>query len=77
LPVSSVIPLVIRRFGSQNTEKPAGEIVSAKTYNENTNKKKSINFPLATKRAGNLRTRARYKKTMLSERKHWGEKLVL
>jgi hypothetical protein len=65
------------RFGSQNIEKPAGRIVSVRAHNKNTSKKKSVSFPLATKRAGNLRTRARYKETMLSGRKHWGGKLVL
>jgi hypothetical protein len=77
LPVGSVIPLAMRRFGSQNTKKPAGEIVSVRAHNENTNKKKSVSFPLATKRAGNLKTRARHKEMMLSGRKHWGRKLIL
>jgi hypothetical protein len=58
------------RFGPQNIKKPAGKIISVRAHNENINKEKSVSFPLATKKAGNLRMKAKYKKTMLSGRKY-------
>ena len=70
MPVSSVIPLAVRRFGPQNTEKITGRIVGARAHNEDTSEEKSVSFPLATKRTGNLKTRARYKEISFSGRKH-------
>jgi hypothetical protein len=77
LSVGSIIPLAVGRFSFQNTEEPASGIVSTGAHNENTSEKEPVSFPLATKRVGNLGTRARHKETMFSGRKHWEGELVL
>jgi hypothetical protein len=69
LPISSIIPLIMGRFGLQDTEKITGGIIGAGAHNENISKKKSVSFPLATKGTGNLKTRARHKEISLSGRK--------